>query len=115
MKKIVKRSLSLMLSLTLLGSLAACGSTPPAATSAPASSSAAATASVYDRGVEGQAPVDDNYWTKWVQTEFGDRHNVTVQYVAIPRSDEVNKFNMLLAAGDAPDIIYHYDYPAAIA
>ena len=22
---------------------------------------------VYDRGVEGLPPVDDNYWTKWIQ------------------------------------------------
>lgn len=70
---------------------------------------------VYDRGVEGLPPVDDNYWTRWIQSEFGDKNNITVEYVAIPRSDEVNKFNMLLAAGDAPDIIFHYDYPAAVA
>ena len=70
---------------------------------------------VYDRGVEGQAPVDDNYWTRWIQKEFGDKNNITVEYVAIPRTDEVNKFNMLLAAGDAPDIIFHYDFPAAVA
>lgn len=56
---------------------------------------------VYDRGVEGLPPVDDNYWTRWIQKEFGDKNNITVEYVAIPRSDEVNKFNMLLAAGDA--------------
>lgn len=70
---------------------------------------------VYDRGVEGLPPVDDNYWTRWIQKEFGDKNNITVEYVAIPRSDEVNKFNMLLAAGDAPDIIFHYDFPAAVA
>jgi putative aldouronate transport system substrate-binding protein len=70
---------------------------------------------VYDRGVEGQAPVDDNFWTRWIQKEFGDKNNITVEYVAIPRSDEVNKFNMLLAVGDAPDIIFHYDFPAAVA
>jgi len=70
---------------------------------------------VYDRGVEGLPPVDDNYWTRWIQKEFGDKNNITVEYVAIPRADEVNKFNMLLAAGDAPDIIFHYDFPAAVA
>ncbi len=70
---------------------------------------------VYDRGVEGQAPVDDNYWTQWIQQEFGEKNNVDVEYVAIPRSDEVNKFNMLLAVGDAPNIIFHYDFPAAVA
>ena len=28
---------------------------------------------VYDRGVEGVPTVNDNYWTKWVQENFGDR------------------------------------------
>lgn len=70
---------------------------------------------VYDRGVQGAAPVDNNYWTKYIQENFGNEHNIKVSYVAIPRTDEVNKFNMLLAAKDAPDIIFHYDYPSAMA
>ena len=37
---------------------------------------------VYDRGFEGWNPTD-NYYTKWIQSEFGDKYNVTVKYVAI--------------------------------
>lgn len=66
---------------------------------------------VYDRATEGAAPVDNNYWTQWIQSEFGDKHNVKVTYVSIPRSDDMNKFNMLLSTGDAPDVIFDYDYP----
>lgn len=69
------------------------------------------TVPVYDRSKEGYPAVDDNYWTQWVQSEFGDKYNVTVQYVAIPRSDVMTKYSMLIAAGDTPTILMEYDYP----
>ena len=71
---------------------------------------------VYDRGQTGQAPVTDNYWTKYVQKEFGDKHNIKVEYIAIPRQGEVTKFNQLMAGkvSRQPDIIFHYDYPQCI-
>ncbi|NLM11751.1 MAG: extracellular solute-binding protein, partial [Clostridiaceae bacterium] len=136
MKQKVRKTVSVTLVLLLISVLfAACGKTDTDTPTVPSSGgelpSAPTTAAqddgkvfknrvtiqipVYDRGVEGQAPVDDNYWTRWIQSEFGDKNNITVEYVAIPRADEVNKFNMLLAAGDAPDIIFHYDFPAAVA
>jgi putative aldouronate transport system substrate-binding protein len=116
----------------VVGSIAGCGNKAKDATTAKATAAAGGTTAaktdskkfakqveieipVYDRGTQGQAPVDDNYWTKWVQKEFGDKNNVKVTYVAIPRTDEVNKFNMLLASKTAPDIIFHYDYPAAVS
>lgn len=69
---------------------------------------------VYDRAFEGWN-VTDNYWTQWVQKEFGDKYNITVEYVAIGRSTEVNDYNQMLAAGTAPDIIFHYDMPQAVS
>lgn len=69
---------------------------------------------VYDRAFEGWN-VTDNYWTKWIQKEFGYKYNVTVEYVAIGRSTEVNDYNQMLAAGTAPDIIFHYDMPQAVS
>lgn len=69
---------------------------------------------VYDRAFEGWN-VTNNYWTKWIQSEFGDKHNVTVEYVSIGRSTEVNDYNQMLAAGTAPDIIFHYDMPQAVS
>ncbi len=69
---------------------------------------------VYDRAFEGWNPTN-NYYTQWVQKEFGDKYNVKVEFVAIGRSTEVTDFNQMLAAGTAPDIIFHYDMPQAIA
>lgn len=68
---------------------------------------------VYDRAFEGWN-VTDNYYTQWVQKEFGDKYNINVEYVAIGRSTEVQDFMQLIAAGNAPDIIFHYDMPAAV-
>lgn len=69
------------------------------------------TVPVYDRGKDGYPAVDDNYWTKWIQSEFGDKYNVTVKYVAIPRGDVMTKYSMLIAAKDTPTILMEYDYP----
>ena len=69
---------------------------------------------VYDRAFEGWN-VTDNYYTRWIQKEFGDKYNITVKYTAIARSNEVQDFEQLLASGRAPDIIFHYDMPQALA
>lgn len=124
----MKKLLSLALALALALSLAACGSTP-ASTSEPVSQSeepavvagiegwtpfaekVTITVPVYDRGKEGYPAVDDNYWTKWVQKEFGDKYNVEVKYVAIPRTDVMTKYSMLIAGGETPTIMMEYDYP----
>jgi len=66
---------------------------------------------VYDRGVQGEAPADNNYWTKWISEKALKDINVKVTYVSIPRNQDVDKFNMLLAANEAPDLIFSYDYP----
>lgn len=68
---------------------------------------------VYDRAFEGWN-VTDNYYTQWVQSEFGDKYNINVEYVAIGRSTEIQDYMQLLAAGNAPDIIMHYDMPQAV-
>ncbi len=66
---------------------------------------------VYDRGQAGVPNVEDNYWTRWIQENFGDKYNITVKYVAIPRTDVMNKYSMLAAAEDLPTILMEYDYP----
>ena len=68
---------------------------------------------VYDRAFQGWN-VTDNYWTRWVQKEFGDKYNVTVRYVAIGRATEVQDYQQLLASHRAPNIIFHYDMPIAV-
>lgn len=64
---------------------------------------------VFDRGTPGQTPVDNNYWTKWIQEQFGDPNNIKVTFVPCPRSQEVETLNVWMATGDAPDICLTYD------
>ena len=66
---------------------------------------------VYDRGQAGIPNVEDNYWTQWIQKEFGDKYNITVKFVAIPRTDVMNKYSMLAAGDDLPTVLMEYDYP----
>ena len=68
---------------------------------------------VYDRAFEGWN-VTDNYYTQWIQKEFGDKYNVNVEYVAIGRGTEVQDYMQMIAAGTAPTIIMHYDMPQAV-
>ena len=68
---------------------------------------------VYDRGYEGWNATD-NYYTQWIQQEFGEKYNVNVEYVGISRSNEVQDFMQMIAAHTAPDIIFHYDMPQAV-
>lgn len=68
---------------------------------------------VYDRGYEGWNATD-NYYTQWIQKEFGDKYNVNVEYVAVSRKNEVQDYMQMIAAHTAPDIIFHYDMPQAV-
>ncbi len=72
---------------------------------------------VYDRGEPNQKPVTNNYWTQYVQKNFGDKHNIKVTYVSIPRKEEISRFNQLMAGSTAkrPDIIFNYDYPSIVS
>ncbi len=69
---------------------------------------------VYERGFEGW-DATDNYYTDWIQTEFGDKHNIKIEFVAINRTTQVYDYMQLMASGKAPDIIFHYDMPQMIA
>lgn len=66
---------------------------------------------VYDRGIEGVPTVSDNYWTKWVQENFGNTYNISVQYVPITRSDVMTDYALLAASDSLPTILMEYDYP----
>lgn len=141
MKKVLSMAL---VGTTLISMLAGCGSqktaetavpeaaeeTAPAAEETPAAEAAEAGGDyadysagfpeqvtiqipVYDRAFEGWN-VTDNYYTQWIQSEFGNKYNVKVEYVAIGRTTEVQDMMQLIAAGNAPDIIFHYDMPQAV-
>lgn len=65
--------------------------------------------SVFDRGVTGNTPADDNAYTDWIQENFGDPRNITIEWVVIPRSEEESKLNILMASGEAADISFTYN------
>lgn len=62
------------------------------------------TVEVFDRGVQGNAPVDDNYLTKWINEKFGKPNNIDVKFIPVSRTDETNKISILMASNDAPDV-----------
>lgn len=66
---------------------------------------------VYDRGVEGVPTVNDNYWTGWVQENFGDPNNIKVEYVPIARTDVITDYALLASSKNLPTILMEYDFP----
>lgn len=112
MKKTLGILLVLSMVLSLLAVVPAMGETAkPEGYMQPFESRVSITVPVYDRSKEGYPAVDDNYWTQWVQKEFGDKYNIDVKYVAIPRGDVMTKYSLLIAGGDTPTILMEYDYP----
>lgn len=67
---------------------------------------------VYDRGDAGNGASDvvNNYWTNWVQENFGAMYNIDVEYVAITRSDVMTDYTLLATGQDLPTILMEYDY-----
>jgi len=59
----------------------------------------------------GAPPITDNFMTRYIQEQFGNPNRIKVEFVTIPRSEEVGRLDMLLAANQAPDIVFTYDMP----
>ena len=65
--------------------------------------------SVFDRGNTGGTAADDNHWTKWIQENFGDPRNIKIEWVVIPRSEEVPKLaTLMMDEASCPDICFTY-------
>ena len=69
------------------------------------------TVEVYDRGNDGGSDPTNNMYTEYIKKGVLEDLNIEVEFVAVPRWTEVEQINNLLAAGDAPDVCYTYDYP----
>ncbi len=67
---------------------------------------------VYDRGDAGNgaSDVENNYWTQWVQDNFGEKYNIDVEYIGITRSDVMTDYTLLATGNDLPTILMEYDY-----
>ena len=118
----LKKTTAILFSTALLaGAAAGCGSDDKKSgdTASPAASTAASaapsgppvtlTVEVFDRGVQGQPDLNNNTWTKYVNEKFGKPNNAIVKFVSVPRSQEVDKLNVLMAANEAPDVSFTYD------
>lgn len=103
-----KRGIALMLSIVMsAGLFAGCGKND----SGSAGGKKTLTVAVFDRGnapSNGETP-DNNRWTKWINEKFGEENNIEVKFHTIPRSQEVEMLNVLMASKEAPDIVFTYD------
>ena len=89
MKRILSLVLAMMLALGMLSFAVAESEVPTVDPTLPENWEPFAervtiTVPVYDRSKEGYPAVDDNYWTRWIQSQFGDKWNIEVKYVADP-------------------------------
>lgn len=66
---------------------------------------------IFDRGnTPAGYTISDSYLTRFIQKEFGDPNNIDVKFVPVPRSEEVQKLNVLMASGsEVPDVVFTYD------
>lgn len=54
----------------------------------------------------------DNKWTKYAQEQMQEV-GINVEYLAVPRSDEITKMQTMIASGTAPDLTLTYTYSYA--
>ncbi|PZE22830.1 extracellular solute-binding protein [Paenibacillus xerothermodurans] len=66
---------------------------------------------LFDRGntPPGAPPLTESYFVKYIQEKFGDPNNIRLEFVTVPRTEEVPKLNVLMAANEAPDLIFTYN------
>ena len=65
---------------------------------------------VYDRHIKDAPNVTNNYWTDWIQENFGDKYNITVEYVAINRTEVLSDYALLAEKDELPTIFMEYDF-----
>lgn len=87
------------------GSATAASSSSTAGNSTPAKLSV----EVFDRS-DAPSPYSavDNPMSKWIKEKLKTDVNIDLTFVAVPRSEEVDKLNIMMAGGTAPDIIFTY-------
>jgi len=67
------------------------------------------TVEVFDRGTDGgKTNPANNAWTDWIKKKVLEDENINVTFIPVPRNEETQALNNLLAAGSAPDICYTY-------
>lgn len=66
---------------------------------------------VYDRGKEGVPAIGECYWEKWLQENFGDKYNIALEFVPIPRGAVLENYALLASSQQLPTFLMEYDYP----
>jgi putative aldouronate transport system substrate-binding protein len=104
MKKFAILGLTAMLATTLA---AGCSSSKSSSPKGEGDKRGSISVTLYDRGnVPPEAgTINNNIWTKWIN----EKGPVNVKFVPFPRSEQVQKLNLLFASGEAPDLIFEYD------
>jgi putative aldouronate transport system substrate-binding protein len=59
----------------------------------------------------GEPGITENFLATYIKENFSKEHNIDVEFVTVPRAEEVDKLNVLMASGDAPDIVFTYNKP----
>jgi len=67
------------------------------------------TVQVFDRGTDGgKSDPTNNNWTKWIQEKLLEDEHIRVKFVPVPRWQEAETMNNLMAAGTPPDVCVSY-------
>jgi putative aldouronate transport system substrate-binding protein len=67
------------------------------------------TVEVFDRGTDGgKTNPTNNAWPDWIKQKVRADENIAVTFIPVPRGEETQALNNMMAAGQAPDICYTY-------
>ncbi|MDU0203346.1 extracellular solute-binding protein [Paenibacillus sp. PFR10] len=113
-KSLIRTMNSSLAAILLAGMLTACSSSDGAKESGAKGEPVTLKVELFDRGntPPGAPPLTESYFVKYMQEKFGDPNNIKLQFVTVPRTEEVPKLNVLMSANEAPDIIFTYSDPA---
>lgn len=69
------------------------------------------TVELFDRSnAPSGSTITENKWTQYVNQEM-NKVGINVEFVPVPRSDEITKMQTMVASQTAPDITITYTYP----
>ncbi len=100
----MRRMLLVLLAVTAAGSLCFAGPQTEKSSAAPTT----LRVEIFDRGNTPGDFLTNGKPAQWVQEAFGKPNNITVEWVPVVRAKEVEKLNIMMAAGDAPDLVFTY-------
>jgi putative aldouronate transport system substrate-binding protein len=64
---------------------------------------------IFDRGNVPASVLTDGPPAKWIQQAFGDPNDIKIEWVLVPRPQEVAQLQVMMAAANAPDLSFTYD------